>query len=1077
MRRLTLLRQGPLPELLTLSLSAALLACNTTPTPLTANLAGASDIVFRCVEGEEGALRSLPLDSCGCLEAPLGAQGGRALRRLSAEECAARHPDARLIAYISSDTQGKVAVARLEAGSRQILDVDGSIPGVTHFTTGGLLSGVAMHPYGDMLIAARGSEGLLALTREHSSLRPQLNVDLGAGPLAGLAVWPSRTSPLPDEGSGSFAYLLATLEDEVLEVDLDALSLALDAALAGEAFALNGVVELSEAVTRRWRLTREEGGEAVPLSRLSVDPTGRYLTLAHADEAVVSVVDLHEPDEARAAAERREARLGALDSCADTYLSRAQDSSCAPTYEWPEGAPPACDDGVDNDGDGLVDRADPGCAQDADDDEEELRERSTCLDGLDNDADGRVDLDDDDCAPRGAEQGRPSFGEEGAAAGASPAPCLDGLDNDSDGLTDGEDPGCFDAQAAARYGFERAPQCSDGVDNDADGLVDFDAAGAGDPECDFAADKSEASDRVELSVSALLTVALELPEGVVPVAYTTTPAGAIAALSLTETPLAPRLITGAVSPLAMEVRGAGALSTLFFVSASGDLGAVHLTAPEPLLTARGEKVFARAAIASGGEGVEASAFYVVRAERAFELTALSDFVGAVPYDPRVRLPALPRAALEALAAADLDALPPLDLRDERGARGQGDPQVFVDAGRYPRFEEEWSVLRDARSQTNRAEVPVLSISGVPLNLDPARHPGLCALVGEGGERDDGLTGVSEEEEARGACRLVGDHPEGRAESDAEQEERLSSYVSSYEGVLVTEGDPSAIAAGRFALTYEGARPGSASRAGYFSSGDDRSWTLVDYERDFCALGVEPGDLWVADRFYPRDAEAAANPACEPYLRRNPNEGLSPLRYRVVSVTRRALVLERDARETYEPQLGVTPTQPAPLLAPPLAPPPFACAAQAITYEVRAGEGQWLLESEAYGYRHPWVSRGGRCVQDEARLAARRVGRARLGETYEGEWLTFRLGFRPAASGRAGVQEGALPLMVGARYEWLVSSGALTRRLSGVAVLPTALRWLPELDRLYVVDAATQSARELQGVDPYLGTMEQVQLFQ
>jgi len=44
-------------------------------------------------------------------------------------------------------------------------------------------------------------------------------------------------------------------------------------------------------------------------------------------------------------------------------------------------------------------------------------------------------------------------------------------------------------------------------------------------------------------------------------------------------------------------------------------------------------------------------------------------------------------------------------------------------------------------------------------------------------------------------------------------------------------------------------------------------------------------------------------------------------------------------------------------------------------------------------------------------------------------------------------------------------------------LPTALRWLPELDRLYVVDGATQSARELRGVDPYLEVMEQVQLFQ
>jgi len=1063
----------PPPRLARPLLLLSLAACNATPTPPTAALAGASDVVFRCVEGPEGALRPLPLDSCGCLEAPLGADGGRALTRLSAEECAARHPDARLVAYLASETQGKVAVARLEGGARQILDVDGTIPGVTHFTAGGLLAGVAMHPYGDLLIAARGAEGLLALTRDHGSIRPQLNVDLGVGPLSSLAVWPARTSPLPEGGSAALGYLLAPLEDEVVEVDLDALSLALDAALAGEAPALDGVVSLGEAVTRRWRLTRGEGGEAVPLSRLSVDPTGRYLVAAHADEAAVSVLDLAEPDPARAAAARREARLGALDACADAYLSRAEDSSCAPAYEWPAGAPPACDDGADNDGDGRVDRADPGCAQDADDDEGEQEERASCLDGVDNDGDGRVDLDDDDCAPRGEGVGRAFFGDEGAGA----APCLDGLDNDSDGLADGEDPGCFDAQAAARYAFERAPQCADGVDNDADGRVDFDAAGGGDPECAFAADRSEAGDRVELGVSALLTAALELPEGLTPVAYAPTPAGAIAALTLSEEPLAARLITSPVSPLAMEVRGAGALATLFFVGADGALGAVHLTAPEALRTARGEPVFARGAAAESGEGVEASAFYVVRAGRAFALPALAPFAGEVPYDPRVRLPALPRAAAEALAAEDLDALPPLDLRAPGGERGQGDPQVFVDAGRYPRLEEEWSVARDARSQTNRAESPALSLSGVPVNLDPDRHPALCALVGAGGERDDGLEGVSAEDAARGACRLVGERAAGGEEPEGETEGRLASYVDSYEGIRVTEGDPSAIAAGRFALTYEGALPGAASRAGYFSRGDEESWTLVDYERDFCALGVEPGDLWVAERFYPRDQEAAASAACAPYLRRSPSEGLAPLRYRVVSVTRRALVLAQDSRESYAPQLGAAPAQPAPLLARPLPPPPFACAAQAISYEVRAGEGQWLLESDAQGYRHPWVSRGGRCAQDEARLAARRVGRARLGETYEGEWLTFRLGFRPAAPGRSGVPAGALPLMAGARYEWLVLSGALTRRLSGVAVLPTALRWLPELDRLYVVDGATQSARELRGVDPYLEVMEQVQIFQ
>jgi len=48
-----------------------------------------------------------------------------------------------------------------------------------------------------------------------------------------------------------------------------------------------------------------------------------------------------------------------------------------------------CDDGLDNDGDGLTDfPADPGCK-----DATGLREEPQCDDGLDNDGDGRVDWD------------------------------------------------------------------------------------------------------------------------------------------------------------------------------------------------------------------------------------------------------------------------------------------------------------------------------------------------------------------------------------------------------------------------------------------------------------------------------------------------------------------------------------------------------------------------------------------------------------------------------------------------------------------------------------------------------------
>ena len=151
----------------------------------------------------------------------------------------------------------------------------------------------------------------------------------------------------------------------------------------------------------------------------------------------------------------------------------------------------ACDDGVDNDGDGWVDLADPGCPNAADDDEslagpdecgDEVdndgdglidgldpncidptgdSESATCADGADNDGDGWIDLDDPDCASGDAELG---------FAGTQ---CNDDVDNDGDGATDADDPQCSDG-----FGDSELSACSDGLDNDGDGWTD-----ARDPDC------------------------------------------------------------------------------------------------------------------------------------------------------------------------------------------------------------------------------------------------------------------------------------------------------------------------------------------------------------------------------------------------------------------------------------------------------------------------------------------------------------------------------------------------------------------------------------------------------------------
>jgi hypothetical protein len=59
----------------------------------------------------------------------------------------------------------------------------------------------------------------------------------------------------------------------------------------------------------------------------------------------------------------------------------------------------ACNDGVDNDQDALIDAADPGCERGFDDDEADPAAPPACADGLDNDEDGLVDHPaDPDCA-------------------------------------------------------------------------------------------------------------------------------------------------------------------------------------------------------------------------------------------------------------------------------------------------------------------------------------------------------------------------------------------------------------------------------------------------------------------------------------------------------------------------------------------------------------------------------------------------------------------------------------------------------------------------------------------------------
>jgi len=107
------------------------------------------------------------------------------------------------------------------------------------------------------------------------------------------------------------------------------------------------------------------------------------------------------------------------------------------------GQGPACSDGIDNDGDGLVDYPmDPGCSSPIDD--SELEATHPCDDGIDNDGDGYVDWRLDG-------SGDPGCASAAAGSIESPA-CQDGIDNDGDGGID------FDGGASANHGVALGPR-------------------------------------------------------------------------------------------------------------------------------------------------------------------------------------------------------------------------------------------------------------------------------------------------------------------------------------------------------------------------------------------------------------------------------------------------------------------------------------------------------------------------------------------------------------------------------------------------------------------------------------------
>ncbi len=160
-----------------------------------------------------------------------------------------------------------------------------------------------------------------------------------------------------------------------------------------------------------------------------------------------------------------------------------------------------CDNGIDDDGDGLTDMEDQEeCSQNCHDEDHDgfqdiecggtdCKDKDSkvspgaaekCGDGVDNNCDGLTDTEDELSCPSGCEDvdtdGYPAQscggtdcedGDDLINPGAQEL-CSDGVDNDCDGDTDCSDADC--AQSPDCLGQEG--NCGDGIDNDGDSLTD-----------------------------------------------------------------------------------------------------------------------------------------------------------------------------------------------------------------------------------------------------------------------------------------------------------------------------------------------------------------------------------------------------------------------------------------------------------------------------------------------------------------------------------------------------------------------------------------------------------------------------
>ena len=825
------------------------------------------------------------------------------------------------IGLVVNDTLDRVAVVDMAQPEPRLMDLDLSTPGVNHIRVG-------QWPV-DVAVNAQGTVAYTANQRSRS--------------LSAINLWALRALPDELELPGVPAKVaVSAATGQVIAGLVEPSALWLSPGITCERVAMTQDRRVADP-SQGCQPSSDEAAStlALPWGRLSdmkLSPDGRLLYVLYADSPALSVIGLT-PDEACLVA-------GQQAPCEVARVSL--------TYE--------CSDGLDNDGDGLIDQEDPQCFGPFHAESPGgvgVRAQGACADGLDNDGDGLIDRDDPDCASGGQDS------EEKAPASLQVSACSDGVDNDGDGHTDyPADAQCYGAQGRAEQAPPKRGFSSLGIDELGAFLYVLDGP-----------------NQQVLVVDAARRALIDAPRTGQP----TDPFATGLGVRLGRTPV-PLAVTGRVSravfasPDADKASREGVIRYDYGAYVAADNGLLYYidTARVYCEVAEPEALLTQAEFMDDPVKRAAS-----REASCLKLPALALTPAPAQVESCQEVLSC-QSCLEATPAATLSSCPPCARLAQDQERGQAfEPQLLscqlqdqrsvqVDEVRLvvnprlslrDRLAERGGVVGRAVCQLSEEQIKRMETRAAELGVEVPLGCG-SPLLPQPLSTSVLTTGPQRPADFLTAERL--DFLEQRTLTLEYDQGGLVQPV-----VEVNRADERLLQED-LVVTYEGAIPSTRRSDGLIDQAD--SSRLLVGSLDVCRAGIDPGDLLIL-RTGPGTEGGGVPEACQAFVAPAGREA-DFLSYRITraldGVLELAVIAPQPDGPAYVQEL-----------------PTRACFPRGLSYEVRVPE-QWLVSGSTTGVVTDRERVLGVCAPTQAALSGRASARARTGERYIGLYYSFWL---------------------------------------------------------------------------------------